>query len=65
MFLADGSGDFAKAVGLEFDVSGDGLGMRSKRYSMLVENGVVKTLNVEEARQVSMCPAARHMLKQL
>jgi peroxiredoxin len=48
-FLADGNGDFAKAIDLTFDGSGNGLGMRSKRYSMLVNDGVVKMLNVEEA----------------
>ena len=46
-FLADGSGDFAKAVGMELDASANGLGMRSKRYCMVVDDGVVKTLNVE------------------
>jgi glutaredoxin/glutathione-dependent peroxiredoxin len=45
--LADGSGDFAKAVGLTLDMSARGLGLRSQRYSMLVDNGVVKSLNVE------------------
>jgi peroxiredoxin len=48
-FLADGNCEFAKAIDLSFDGSGNGLGMRSRRYSMLVDNGVVKTLNVEEA----------------
>jgi len=48
-FLADGNGDFAKAIDLTFDGSGNGLGTRSKRYSMLVEDGVVKKLNIEEA----------------
>lgn len=48
MFLADGSGDFAKAIGLELDASGKGLGLRSHRYAMLVEDGVVKALNVED-----------------
>lgn len=47
-FLADGSADFAKAIGLDADMSGNGMGTRSKRYSMLVEDGVVKKLNVEE-----------------
>jgi peroxiredoxin len=45
--LADGSGDFARALGLELDLTKMGLGVRSKRYSMLVDNGVVKSLNVE------------------
>ena len=48
-FLADGNGEFAKAIGMTFDGSGNGLGVRSKRYSMLVEDGVVKKLNVEDA----------------
>ena len=45
--LADGSGDFARALGLELDLTKGGLGMRSKRYAMLVDDGVVKSLNVE------------------
>jgi peroxiredoxin len=48
-FLADGNADFAKAVDMTMDGAGAGLGTRSKRYSMLVEDGVVKNLNVEEA----------------
>lgn len=47
-FLADGSADFAKAIGLDADFSAGGMGIRSRRYSMLVEDGVVKKLNVEE-----------------
>ena len=46
--LADGSGDFTRALGLELDLSKGGLGVRSKRYSMLVDHGVVKSLNVEQ-----------------
>lgn len=49
LYLADGNGEFTKAIGMEFDGSGNGLGTRSKRYSMLVEDGVVKKLNVEDA----------------
>jgi peroxiredoxin len=45
--LADGSGDFAKAAGLTLDLTGRGMGVRSQRYSMLVKDGKVKTLNVE------------------
>jgi glutaredoxin/glutathione-dependent peroxiredoxin len=47
--LADGSAEFAKKIGLEIDLSARGLGVRSKRYSMIVEDGVVKSLNVEDA----------------
>jgi glutaredoxin/glutathione-dependent peroxiredoxin len=46
-FLSDGNGEFAKALDLTLDLSGAGMGTRSKRYSMLVEDGVVKKLNVE------------------
>ena len=48
LMLADGNGDFAKALGLELDATGVGLGIRSQRFAMVVEDGVVKTLNVEE-----------------
>jgi peroxiredoxin len=47
LMLADGNGDFTKAVDLELDARGNGLGIRSKRYAMVVDNGVVKTINVE------------------
>jgi glutaredoxin/glutathione-dependent peroxiredoxin len=46
--LADGNGDFTRAIGLELDASGNGLGKRSQRYAMIVEDGVIKTLNVEK-----------------
>lgn len=45
--MADGSADFTKAIGLTLDLAGRGMGLRSNRYSMLVVDGVVKTLNVE------------------
>jgi peroxiredoxin len=45
--MADGSADFAKATGLTLDLTTRGMGLRSNRYSMLVVDGVVKTLNVE------------------
>jgi peroxiredoxin len=48
-FLADGSANFAKAIGMDLDASGLGMGIRSKRYSMLVDDGVVKVINEEEA----------------
>lgn len=49
LMLADGNAEFAKKLGLEVDLSGFGLGLRSKRYAMLVDDGVVKVLNVEDA----------------
>jgi glutaredoxin/glutathione-dependent peroxiredoxin len=45
--MADGSAEFAKATGLTLDLTARGMGLRSNRYSMLVVDGVVKTLNVE------------------
>jgi peroxiredoxin len=47
IMAADGNGEFTKAMGLEMDGSAFGLGMRSQRYAMIVEDGVIKTLNVE------------------
>lgn len=47
--LADGSAEFAKKAGLEIDLTERGLGVRSKRYAMLVDDGVVRVLNVEDA----------------
>ena len=64
-FLADGNGDFAKAIDMTLDGSGNGLGIRSKRYSMLVEDGVVKSLNVEEAPGKAEVSGADAMLKSL
>ena len=45
--MADGSADFAKATGLTFDLTARGMGIRSQRYSMLVQDGVVRALNIE------------------
>jgi len=64
VMLADGNGTFAKAVGLEMDGSGFGMGSRSKRYSMIVEDGVVKQLNVEGPGEFKVS-AADYMLGQL
>jgi len=58
MMLADGSAEFAKKVGLDIDLSVRGMGIRSRRYSMIVEDGVVKALNIEEAPQVDKSSAA-------
>ncbi|MGH7060537.1 MAG: peroxiredoxin [Stellaceae bacterium] len=63
--LADGSGDLARALGLELDLSKAGLGVRSKRYSMLVDNGVVKSLNVEAQPGQVEASSAEAMLKAL
>lgn len=59
--LADGSGDFAKAIGLEIDLSGFGLGLRSKRYAMLVDDGVVKVLNVEDSPPIAEKSSAANL----
>ncbi|MFC4175406.1 peroxiredoxin [Microvirga sp. GCM10011540] len=64
-FVADGNGDFAKALGLSMDGTGFGLGMRSQRYSMLVEDGVVKALNVEDAPSKAQVSGAENLLKDL
>jgi glutaredoxin/glutathione-dependent peroxiredoxin len=63
--LADGSGDFARAIGLELDATRLGLGKRSQRYSMLVDDGVVKTLNVEQQPGQVDTSSAETMLKAL
>ncbi len=62
--LADGSGEFARALGLDADFSKFGMGPRSKRYSMLVKDGVVDKLNVEEAGEYKVS-SAEHLLGQL
>ena len=62
--LADGNGEFAKALGLTMDGSGFGLGERSQRFSAILENGVVTELNVEAPGAFDVS-SAEHMLKQL
>ncbi len=62
-FIADGSADFAKAVGLTLDLNARGLGLRSNRYSMLVKDGVVLTLNVEGPGEFAVSDA-KTMLEQ-
>ncbi len=64
-FLADGSGSWANAVGLTADLTERGLGVRSQRYCMVVENGVVKTLNVEDAPGKADISGADNLLKSL
>jgi glutaredoxin/glutathione-dependent peroxiredoxin len=57
MMLADGNATFAKACGLAFDLSVAGMGERSRRYSMIVENGIVTQLNVEDKGGVNVSGA--------
>ena len=64
VMLADGNADFTKAVGLDFDGSKFGMGVRSQRYSMLVDDGVVKELNVEQPGEFKVS-TAEHLLGQL
>lgn len=64
-FLADGNAEFAKAIDMAFDASGNGLGTRSKRYCMVVDDGVVKTLNLEEAPGKVDVSSAENILKAL
>ncbi|MCB5202977.1 peroxiredoxin [Neorhizobium sp. T786] len=64
-FLSDWDGSFTKALGLDVDLSAAGLGVRSKRYSMLVENGAVKSLNVEESPGQATVSSAAAMIEQL
>lgn len=64
LFLADGNGEFAKAIGLSFDGSERGMGgIRSRRYSMLAEDGVVKALNIEETAGKAEVTSAANLLR--
>jgi peroxiredoxin len=64
-FLADGSGNWAKAMGLTADLTERGLGVRSQRYAMLVEDGVVKALNIEDTPGKADISSAENLLKSL
>jgi peroxiredoxin len=64
VMLADGNGDLARAFGVEADLSKHGMGKRSRRYSMLVDNGVVKQLNLEEPGAYGVS-SGDHLLTQL
>lgn len=64
-FLADFDAAFTKAMGLDVDLSGGGLGVRSKRYAMLVEDGVVKSLDIEESPGQATVSSAQAMLERL
>jgi peroxiredoxin len=63
--LADPAGAFTRAIGLSLDLSDFGLGERSERYSMIVENGVVKAINVEENILTHDVSTAKAMLSQI
>ena len=65
LFLSDGNAEFTRKIGMDFDGSGVGLGTRSKRYAMLVEDGVVKVLDVEDSPGVCDVSGASHILEQL
>jgi peroxiredoxin len=64
-FLADGSAAFAKALGLSLDATARGLGMRSQRYCMVVDDGVVKSISVEDAPGKAEVSGADNLLKQI
>lgn len=59
LFLADGNGDFAKATGLDGDLSGAGMGLRNKRFSMIVDDGKVSALNIEPKPGIDVSSAAK------
>ena len=62
--MADGSGEFTKKMGLELDLTARGMGVRSQRYSMVVDDGVVKQLNIDMGGKFEVSDAAT-LLKQL
>jgi peroxiredoxin len=64
-FLSDGNGDFAKAIKLTMDGTGFGLGIRSQRYSMVVDDGVVQAINVEDTPSKAQISGADNILKDL
>ena len=64
LMLADGSGDFTKAIGLEMDASRFGMGSRSQRYSLIAKDGVVEQLNVEQGGEFRVS-SAEYLLEHL
>jgi peroxiredoxin len=64
LMLADGNGDYTKALGLEMDATGFGMGMRGQRFAIVVEDGVAKHVNVEAPREFKVS-AAEYVLGQL
>jgi peroxiredoxin len=66
LFLADGNGEFVKAIGLDYDATERGMGgIRSKRYAMLVEDGVVKVIHVETETGKAEATSADNLMKAL
>ena len=65
LFLSDGNAEFTKKIGMDFDGSGIGLGTRSKRYAALVEDGVVKVLNIEESPGIAAESTAAKILERV
>ena len=64
-FLSDGNGDFASAIGMDMDMSMGGMGVRSKRYSMIVDDGKVTALNVEDSPGEATKSGAANVMGQL
>ncbi len=64
-FLSDGSAEFAKAIGMDIDLGAVGMGLRSKRYSMIVEDGKITALNLEENPGQAVASSAAVILGQL
>jgi peroxiredoxin len=64
LMLADGNGDYARALGLELDAKGFGMGVRGQRFAIIVDNGVATHVNIEAPGQFKVS-AAEHVLEQL
>ena len=65
LFLSDGNADFAKAIGMDVDLGAAGMGTRTKRYSMIVDDGTVSAFNIEQARGEVVDSGAARILEQL
>lgn len=65
LMLADGSGAFTRAIGMDIDLDQYGMGQRSRRYAMLVDDGVVKVLNIEEKAGEALTSGAENLLSSL
>jgi peroxiredoxin len=64
LMLADGNGDYTRALGLEFDGRDFGLGMRGQRFAIIVKDGVAERVNIEAPREFKVS-SAEHLLSQL